>query len=636
MLKNPKQLKVVHVVITGLIMSGLVAFSLSYLHGLTDYALASENGIAFFDKIEKVLSEGPDFLYILISVYFLLFYMLWKDKCYKLDGIYVISVLSLLLSLSVVCLSAVESDYSLGSLFRGVSGTCLSIASFLVLGLAFWSLLVPLFNMVPSLSQMRGKGLSSFKAKAVLAGIFFLAWLPYLIVFSPGSPSIDLSFQLGQYLEGEYSTHHPLFSTLIYGCIYSIGSTVGGGSANIGLLLIVLIQAIVLACAFVFEIDVLDRFLVPLSLKRIAICFFAFCPIFGIYSQWAVKDSLFMSAFVVFASMYALYVKDPLPFSKSKKAMLLFVVSACVVGLLRNNAFYVVLLSLPFLVFLHSGFRERVRACIPLILAILLIPLVNQVCVTATSATKGSVAEALSLPFQQTARYALYHSDDVRDWERDAIDQALGYESIAERYNPLTSDPVKAEYRLDGSLSRYFKAWISQGIRHPLTYLSATVEQTYGFWCISASPHYRGGLFLADYEFAERYGIEWNPWIPGEIRSSVDSIIHAICAFPLINLLFQPGFYTWLLLFEATLLIFRKKRRYLVLLLPCFFMILTCIAGPVNGDIRYMLGVVAVSPLMLFAALMLASKEYSENERAYSSKAKKFDQGENGLKFRLK
>ncbi len=117
---------------------------------------------------------------------------------------------------------------------------------------------------------------------------------------------------------------------------------------------------------------------------------------------------------------------------------------------------------------------------------------------------------------------------------------------------------------------------------------------------------------------------------------SVDSVILAICAFPLINLLFQPAFYTWLLLFEAALLIFRKKHRYLVLLLPCFFMILTCIAGPVNGDIRYMLGVVAVSPLMLFAALMFASKEYSENEHAYSSKAKKFDQGENGLKFRLK
>ncbi len=92
----------------------------------------------------------------------------------------------------------------------------------------------------------------------------------------------------------------------------------------------------------------------------------------------------------------------------------------------------------------------------------------------------GSIREALSLPFQQTARYITEYGDEVTDEEKKAIDAILDYDSLAEKYDPRISDPVKNTFRKDSTkedLINYFKVWLQQIKKHTLTYFKATMNQ---------------------------------------------------------------------------------------------------------------------------------------------------------------
>ncbi len=48
--------------------------------------------------------------------------------------------------------------------------------------------------------------------------------------------------------------------------------------------------------------------------------------------------------------------------------------------------------------------------------------------------------------------------------------------------NPKISDPVKATYKKKATtkdLTAYFKVWVQQGLKHPVTYIEATMNQNY-------------------------------------------------------------------------------------------------------------------------------------------------------------
>ena len=68
--------------------------------------------------------------------------------------------------------------------------------------------------------------------------------------------------------------------------------------------------------------------------------------------------------------------------------------------------------------------------------------------------------EALSVCFQQTARYIKYHGDEVTESEKEAIDKVLKYEVIGELYDPNLSDSVKKTFKTESTsedLKNYFK-----------------------------------------------------------------------------------------------------------------------------------------------------------------------------------
>lgn len=504
-------------------------------------------------------------------------------------------------------------------LFLGVRGVFITLLTTAVLSLFIYSLLAPLFE-----ALMKCKPLDDSAEGAADAGdwgkpwevvisiapvLLTIAWLPILIPQLPGSTSSDMASMIGQYYGiFEWSTHHPLQASILYGFIFSIGDALGG--ADCGVFAITLVQAIAWSCALSFELKVLKRIGVPKAGIGLSFAFFMLNPLFASYVQWAVKDSLFGAAFVLYVSLFALYAKSPKAFTADKKLMVAMVVVAYAVGVLRNNGFYIVLLSLPFLALFHDV--GKVKALAPLLLVIVLIPISNAALQAGLSAESGSVREALSIPFQQTARYASEHSEDVEDWERDAIDAVLGYDSLADRYKWNVSNPVKDEFKQDGSLGEYFKAWFAQGLRHPICYANATLLQTYGYWFPAAKSDF--GVEFCGYDMPNTEVMPWHKWQADEVSSTIEGILRFARSVPFANYLLGMGVYTWISIIAIALLFRSGKGKLAVCLLPGVLLLLTCVAGPLNGSMRYGIGMVAILPVVVGVAACAARGAFDRSK----------------------
>ena len=223
--------------------------------------------------------------------------------------------------------------------------------------------------------------------------------------------------------------------------------------------------------------------------------------------------------------------------------------------------------------------RARLRLLSAALAALLLSSAVNNLLYPALGIVPASVKEALSLPFQQTARYVNEFPDEVTEAERAAIDAVLDYEKL-DRYDPRISDNVKNSYRGDDSaLAPYFGTCAR---------LDAVIQSTY----------YPGSGELGVYR------------VFGDFPTrAFDSVREIFVEFPLTILLCMAGFYTWVLLLCLTELLRRKRGSACLLLIPCLLDVLICIASPLHAATRYELPVLTSTPLILGWTILQARRK---------------------------
>lgn len=499
-------------------------------------------------------------------------------------------------------------------LFQGASHIAKTLLAIATLAVFAYTLVTPLFDRIlekdTAHSAAAEKSARSPEAVSLADNlirfapvVLLVAWAPIIISQLPGSTSYDINFMLSQFTGAmPWNTHHPIEATLLYGAVFSFGHIFGGDST--GALFITLFQTAAYVTACTFELRTLERLDAPRWAIVVSLAFFALNPIFACYCQWAVKDSIFGAAFVLYLALFILYAKDPATFTSSKRNVAALVVAAFLTGVLRKNGLYVVALSLPFLALLHVTARQRLRAAVPLVVAIALIPASGAILKTCFNAEPGGKAEALSIPIQQTARYAKVNAADIEDWEREAIGKTLDYEQLPKVYDWRISDPAKNTLIGTDALPEYLRAWASQGRKHPETYLDATLLQTYGFWYPTLVNDYRQEY--AGFKIATNGGFTTSRWVPEKMSALGAAIPGVFKTIPVLGHLAYMGIYTWATLLAAALLLRSGRWRYLLCLVPSLVLLLTCIAGPLNGSMRYGLGIVATLPLMLVAAIHFA------------------------------
>lgn len=437
-----------------------------------------------------------------------------------------------------------------------------------------------------------------------------LLWLIYIIAFYPGILSPDPSFQLLQYfnIDNKYSeyvnlidknviitNHHPVLHTLLLGFFTNIGIKFFS-SFNIGLFIYTIFQTIILSSTLSYTIKFMKEINISLKYRKICLLIYSLVPVFPLYALSPVKD-------VIFGSLIILYIISIYKFIKFKKQIkfkdiILEIILMVLITLFRNNGIHVILLSFPFLIFTN---KENLFKFILIFISTILIYFsYSKIILPHFKITNGSIREVLSVPFQQTARYVKEHKKEVTKKEEVIIDKLLNYDTIDTRYNPKLADPVKNEFNkdyTDKDLKNYFDVWFTEFKKHPITYVEATIENTYGyFYPIETNwyVHIKGKKIVNNYGFDYHFNEKLKP-----LRMVLGGFATIFPYIPFIGLIINIGFNTWILLFMLSYMIYRKEYKDIIYLIPSFILLLVCFVSPANTYFRYALPNIFAMPVML-------------------------------------
>ena len=226
--------------------------------------------------------------------------------------------------------------------------------------------------------------------------------------------------------------------------------------------------------------------------------------------------------------------------------------------------------------------------------------------------TPSSVRETLSIPFQQTARYVKEHEKEVTNDEKKAIDKILGYDTLKDRYKEEIADPVKNEfnkYSTKEDLKNYFVVWFEMFKKHPLTYVEATINNTYGYFYPFSTKWY---IYYKYTPIIKEHGIDYHYNNLTSLRTNLSNFGNIFPYIPIIGLIVNIGFSNYLLIFMLFYLIYKKKYKEMCYLFPLFVLTLVCIASPVNTYFRYALPTIFAMPtiIAIFKNIIVRNNKY--------------------------
>ena len=279
------------------------------------------------------------------------------------------------------------------------------------------------------------------------------------------------------------------------------------------------------------------------------------------------------------------------------KNIIKIIILSILMFLFRNNGIHVFILTFPFLILINKNNRKRFL--IIFLVVVSLFVTYSKVLLPYFKITPSSVRETLSIPFQQTARYVKEHENEVTNNEKKVIDKILGYTTLKDRYKEEISDPVKNgfnKYSTKEDLKNYFVVWFEMLKKHPLTYVEATINNTYGYFYPFSTKWY---IYYKYTPIIKEHGIDYHYNNLTNLRTNLSNYGNIFPYIPIIGLIVNIGFSNYLLIFMLFYLIYKKKYKEMCYLFPSFVLTLVCIASPVNTYFRYALPTIFAMPVMI-------------------------------------
>lgn len=448
----------------------------------------------------------------------------------------------------------------------------------------------------------------------VCFAVILVGWMVWIIPYYPATVDFDAQRQLTVFFGYvKRSNHHPWFATLVIGSLFSVGRALGGD--NFGIFFYILLRALAMAAIYAHCIAILRKAGCGRAVIVCVTLFYAITPVWGAYAKQPFKDTLAAALFSWYAfTMLDMYLDIKATGRPRIPACIAYTAAGVLSALYRNNLYYVVLITtiimVAWLVIVRGGWKQVAIVS----LAVVLCMLWNAMLVPVFHVESTSVGEALSLPYQQTARTIKYHDAEIPKDERQVINKLIAYDKVGEAYDTVISDPVKNTTR--GSATRddvmaYLKVWFAQLARFPQTYFEAAFAHTYGYYAFTRDGFPTGGygncgMVVLDYinkgtdagfdryfDFSYIDAFETSR----KMLSDFNKLWHRL---PLVSLTDSIPFYTWAaILYLAYACCTRDKRLFVVPVLALGLVWLSCIASPVNGSFRYFAPFAAAFPVVL-------------------------------------
>lgn len=439
--------------------------------------------------------------------------------------------------------------------------------------------------------------------------LIILLWSPWMLMCFPGNMNSDTGSSILYHLGLDRSNiNNPFFQNFVFGMVYRLGRILG--DFNISAFLYVLCQSTLLAVTLGISLSHLKRWGAPRFWIIALISLYGFCPYFPIFSITLGKDSNFTVVAFAFTVLLTLYISQEKEFVDDWKKVSVISGMTILMGLLRNHGALIGITCLTVCGIRYGWQTKKIPKLLGIALAVIL--MITSVLPSAMGVPKTMTRESMSIPLQQTARYAIKHGAQVTQEEREVIDAVIPYDMLFEYYAVL-ADPVKSHVRetvTKENWQSYFRVWLKQMCLQPKTYLEAFYFQTYGYYSLKAiadaKPMRRWGYHVSD-EFCEMLNIKTiHDPLKLQLAKSIDEWVMKV---PVLGLFQRIGIYTWILIVCIAYLISRKKSWTIVCLLPSIIILAGCCFSPVNGYPRYALSAAVMIPVMASCAFFLSNSK---------------------------
>ena len=431
-----------------------------------------------------------------------------------------------------------------------------------------------------------------------------LGWLPFLIIKYPAAVCWDTWGMITEYLNHTFSEHQSVYYTFVMGKLIEV--FMRQGHANWGLFLFAALHYLMLVAAFGYSLQLLHKMKVSKPVRIAVLVSYLLNPYILDYVGVVIKDIPYTAfLMIVHLILIELFMDHEKTASNPLKMSVLFI-SAVHVWLLRKNGSYIMIAAGIFLLIRCVKKKLSKRPAVVLLAACLAAAAAFNFLGAHFDAKKGSVREALSVPFQQTARYVRDYGDEVTAEEKSAINEVLDYEIIAEKYDPSKSDNVKSTYKEDSSkLPAYFKTWFAQFLKHPLCYVDATWEQFYYLFVPEVDNIVLYENVYLGYEIGDTLDLRGKPFYRDIFKSTgiflqlqkwIVSVFRRLHSLPFTKYLGNVSFWFYLLLFVTTVWLARGSDGGLIIGMLYLTLIFVLLGPVIYGHPRYMFPVIYPLP----------------------------------------
>lgn len=445
--------------------------------------------------------------------------------------------------------------------------------------------------------------------------IILICWLPYIIFYFPGcSTGTDTRNQIYMYYgidsfltksviplkQGVYLNNlHPLLHSLFTGFCLDLGFSLFH-SYTIGFFIYTFVQVSIMLLILSYTIVWMKKMNIPNWVRIMSLILYSFLSFFPYFAITHGKDTLFSLMMILLVMKIYELIKDS-SLINDKKYFYTFMGIIFIIIFFRNDGIYRIILSFIFIVIFNIKIWKK-------ILLLLMVPITTylvylHIILPAFSIPSGNMREMLSVPFQQTARVVYMHGNNAYDKKDiETIKTILtGYDQFKELYKPHLADPIKNTYNMYSTkkdLINYFKVWFKYLFKYPKDYIESFVGNTYEYFYLDTE-HERGYgytslLELNDGIFNIRYIGKFKVF-----RDGLNITNRTLKKVPILYLLYSVGFYNIFIIFTTGYFIYRKCKKYIIVLIPMYSVILINLVSPVNGHFRYTLPIIFSFPILI-------------------------------------
>lgn len=132
--------------------------------------------------------------------------------------------------------------------------------------------------------------------------------------------------------------------------------------------------------------------------------------------------------------------------------------------------------------------KKQYRIILSLVFVLIFSFIMKRPVLAMLNVSQPDTVESLSIPMQQIARVVV-DENDLSSQQTELLSKVIDIEKIPDSYSPILHDPIKLLVREKGTvkylkehIAEYTKLYLELGLKHPIKFVEAWVDQTKGYW----------------------------------------------------------------------------------------------------------------------------------------------------------